>query len=76
MNEKTACDNYFYHQKHLIKLLMILYFMVLIYQVSTMKKICLHSLKPELKQLHQRLLQLEVHELTKFQFIFSCTLIL
>ena len=55
---------------------MILYFMVLIYQVSTMKKICLHSLKPELKQLHQRLLQLEVHELTKFQFIFSCTLIL
>ena len=50
---------------------MILYFMVLIYQVSTMKKICLHSLKLELKQLHQRLLRLEVHELTKDFNLFS-----
>mgnify|MGYP000453524688 CR=1 FL=1 len=49
---------------------MILYFMVLIYQVSTMKKICLHSLKLELKQL-QRLLQLEVHELTQNFNLFS-----
>ena len=50
---------------------MILYFMVLIYQVSTMKKICLYSLKLELKQLHQRLFRLEVHELTKDFNLFS-----
>lgn len=53
---KTAYDSVFYG---------------LIYQVCTMRKICLHSLKLELKQLHQRSFRLEVHELTKDFNLFS-----